>query len=145
MTTYATNRKATFDYEILKKFTAGLELIGTEVKSVRAGKASLAGAFIAVRSGEAFLLNAEVPAYQPKNAPNEYDALRPRKLLLSKDEIEELGSAEGTKGLTIVPISVYNKGRFIKVDVAIARGKKKFDKREAIKKRDTERDLKRTL
>ncbi|MEK7227577.1 MAG: SsrA-binding protein SmpB [Patescibacteria group bacterium] len=139
------NRKAFFDYEILKRFTAGVELLGTEVKSVRLGKMNLQGAFITVRGGEVYLVNADVPAYQPKNTPQEYDALRPRKLLLSKEEITELRDAEGTKGLTIVPLSVYNKGRFLKFDLAIARGKKKYDKREAIKKRDVEREIRRKL
>lgn len=141
----AENRKARFDYEILKRFTAGLELFGLEVKSARDGKVSLAGAFINVRGGEAYLLGADIPPFQPKNAPEDYDATRARKLLLSKREIEELLDAENTKGLTIVPLSVYNKGRFLKLDLAIARGKKKFDKRQAIKKRDTEREIKRTL
>jgi len=139
------NRKAKFDYEILKRFTAGIELLGLEVKSVRNGKISLLGAFVAVRGGEAFLIGADIPAYQPKNAPADYDATRARKLLLSKEELKEIGDAESQKGLTIIPISVYNKGRFLKVDIAIARGKKKFDKRETIKKRDAERDLGRTL
>ena len=139
------NRKARFDYEILKKFTAGLELFGLEVKSVREGKINLRGAFVGVRGGEAFLIGADIPPYQPRNAPVEYDATRPRKLLLTQNELKELEDAEQTKGLTIVPLSVYNKGRFLKADIAIARGKKQFDKRESIKKRDVERDLKRTL
>ncbi len=138
------NRKARFDYEIMKKFEAGLELTGTEVKSVRGGKMSLVGAFVAVRGPadkpEAYLLGSTIPAYQPKNAPEQYDETRPRKLLLSKEEIAELADAEGTKGLTIVPLSVYNKGRFLKADIAIARGKKEFDKRQAIKKRQALRD-----
>ncbi|MBX4181534.1 SsrA-binding protein SmpB [Candidatus Parcubacteria bacterium] len=145
MAPYADNSKARYDYEFLKRMTAGLELIGSEVKSIREGKMSLAGAFVAVRGGEAYLVGADIPAYQPKNAPLEYDATRARRLLLSKDELEELADAEGTKGLTIVPLSVYNKGRFLKIDIAIARGKKKWDKRAAIKKRDTERELKRKL
>lgn len=141
----AENRKARFDYEVLKEFSAGLELSGSEVKSARAGKMSLVGAFVAVRGGEAYLLGATIPPYQPKNAPAEYDATGPRKLLLSKAEIAELADAESTKGLTIVPLSVYNKGRFLKADIAIARGKKKADKRQAEKKRQTERDLGRSL
>lgn len=145
MTTYAENRKARFDYELLEKMSAGLELLGGEVKSVRAGKVSLSGAFISVRGKEAFLVGADIPPYQPKNEGKDYDPKRVRKILLSKKELEILEEAEATKGLTIVPISVYNKGRFIKLDLAIARGKKKFDKRESIKKRDTERDLKRSL
>ena len=103
------------------------------------------GAFVGVRGNEAFLIGADIPPYQSKNAPSDYDQLRPRKLLLAKKEIEKLRDAESAKGLTIVPLSVYNKGRFLKVDIAIARGKKKFDKRQAIKKRDVERDLKRSL
>ena len=145
MARYADNSKALFDYEIIQRFTAGLELVGTEVKSVRDGKCNLRGAFVSIRGNEAFLIGADIPAYQPKNAPADYDSLRARKLLLSKSELEELRLAEGTKGLTIVPLSVYNEGRFLKLDLAIARGKKKFDKRQAIKKRDVERDLKRTL
>lgn len=145
MSNYAENRKARFDYKLLEEFEAGLELTGPEVKSVRAGRVSLAGSFVSVRGGEAFLLNAEVQPYQPKNLATDYDPKRARKLLLTKDELEKLATAEATKGLTIVPITVYNKGRFIKCRVAIARGKKEFDKRESIKKRDTERDLKRSL
>lgn len=152
MAKYADNSRALFDYEILERFTAGIELLGTEVKSVREGKMNLRGAFVAVRPstgsgqvGEAFLVGAEIPAYQPKNAPQDYDAVRPRKLLLTKNELEELKNAEATKGLTIIPLSVYSKGRFLKLDIAIARGKKKFDKRQAIKKRDIERDLGRKL
>ncbi len=142
---YADNPKVRFDYEIIKKFSTGLELLGVEVKSVRGGKMNLRGTFVVVRGSEAFLVGAEIPAYQPKNAPKDYDSKRTRRLLLSKSELEELKDAEGTKGLTIIPLSVYNKGRFLKLDIAIARGKKKYDKRQAIKKRDVERDLKRSL
>ena len=145
MAAYADNRKALFDYEVLEKLIAGIELLGTEVKAVISGKMTLRGAFITVRGGEAYLINADIPPYQPKNTPEAYDAQAPRKLLLTKEEIERLRVAEATKGLTIIPLSVYNKGRFLKVDIAIARGKKKYDKRQAIKKRDVERDLRRTL
>lgn len=145
MATQIKNSKALFDYEILKRFTAGMELLGFEVKSLREGRANLRGTYIIVRDGEAYLSGADIPAYQPKNAPVDYDPKRIRKILLSKTEIGELEKAEATKGLTILPLSVYNKGRFLKLDIAIARGKKKFDKREAIKKRDIERDLKRSL
>lgn len=141
--TVINNKKVYFDYEILKTFTAGLELLGLEVKSVREGKINLRGAFIGIRGNEAFLIGADIPPYQPKNAPKDYDGTGPRKLLLKKAEIAELAEAEGTKGLTIVPLKVYNKGRFLKLDLAIARGKKQFDKRESIKKRDVERELKR--
>src|SRR3989344_1857181 len=90
MANYSENRKARFDYEILKKYEAGIELLGTEVKSVRGGQMSLEGAFVIVRGSEAFLINANIPPYQVKNSPNDYDALRNRKLLLTKKEINEL-------------------------------------------------------
>lgn len=143
MANYAENRKAHFNYEILEKFECGIELVGTEVKSVRSGQMSLEGAFVVIRGGEAFLINANIPPYQIKNAPKDYDPLRNRKLLLTKKEIAELAGSEKNKSLTIVPISVYNKGRKIKVNIALVKGKKKFDKRETIKKRDTDRELRR--
>ena len=145
MTTFANNRKAHFDYEILEKYSAGLELTGQEVKSVRSMRMNLRGSFVVVRGAEAYLVGSEIPAYQPKNALTDYDSNRPRKLLMSKAELKTLQGVESKKGLTIVPLSVYNKGRFLKIDIAIARGKKQFDKRQAIKKRDTEREIKRSL
>ncbi|MBP9715395.1 MAG: SsrA-binding protein SmpB [Candidatus Pacebacteria bacterium] len=143
MGNYAENRKARFDYEILEKYECGIELIGTEVKSVRGGRVSLEGAFVIVRGGEAFLINANIPPYQPANAPKDYDPLHNRKLLLTKKEINELTSSDKNKSLTIVPISVYNKGRKIKVEIALVKGKKKFDKRESIKKRETDIEIRR--
>ena len=143
MAHYAENRKARFDYEILEKYEAGIELLGVEVKSVRGGQMSLEGSFVIVRGGEAFLINANVPPYQPKNAPKDYDSLRNRKLLLTKKEIKGLASNEKNKSLTIVPISVYNKGRKIKIEIALVKGKKKRDKRESIKKRETLREIRR--
>lgn len=143
MANLARNQKVLFDYEILERFTAGLELLGSEVKSVRGGRMHLRGSFVTVRGEEAYLMGAEIPAYQPKNISKGYDPLRARRLLLSKKELGMLKAAEETKGLTIIPVSVYSKGRFLKLDLAIARGKKKHDKRQAIKKRDVERDLKR--
>jgi len=143
MPNYAENRKARFNYEILEKYETGIELLGAEVKSVRGGTMSLEGAFVIVRGGETFLINASIPPYQPKNAPKDYDPLRNRKLLLTKKEIAELAGSEKNRSLTIVPISVYNKGRKIKVEIALVKGKKKFDKRETLKKRDTEREIRR--
>ncbi len=140
-----TNKKAYFNYEILQKIEAGIELLGFEVKSLKKGQGSLAGARISVRGSEAFVVNMNIPPYQPKNTPQDYDPERPRKLLLNKKEIEEIGKTENQKGLTIVPISVYNKGRKIKVEIAIVRGKKKYDKRESLKKRDFEREIRRNL
>lgn len=145
MTNYAENRKVYFNYEILEKYEAGIELLGVEVKSVRGGKMSLEGAFVIMRGAECFLINASIPPYQPNNSPKDYDPLRNKKLLLTKKEISELAGSEKNKSLTIVPISVYNKGRKIKVSIALAKGKKKFDKRETIKKRETDREVRRTL
>ena len=145
MAFYAENRKIRFNYEILEKYEAGIELLGTEVKSVRGGQMSLDGSFVIVRGGEVFLINANIPPYQIKNAPKDYDPLRNRKLLLTKKEIAELAGSEKNKSLTVVPISVYNKNRKIKVNIALVKGKKKFDKRESIKKRETEREVRRTL
>ena len=139
------NKKVRFNYELLETFSAGMELFGYEVKSLRNKHGSLEGAHVIVRGGEVFLVGATIPAYQPANAPDDYDPARVRKLLLTKKEIGELAGSERRRGLTIVPISVYNKGRKLKLEIAVARGKKKFDKRELIKKRDTERDIRRSL
>jgi len=143
MASYTENRKAHFDYEILEKYETGIELFGTEVKSIRGGKMSLEGAFVVIRGGEAFLINSTIPPYQIKNAPKDYDPIRNRKLLLTKKEIKELAESEKNKSLTIVPISVYNKNRKIKVQIALVKGKKKYDKRENIKKRETDREVRR--
>jgi SsrA-binding protein len=139
------NKKVGFDYEILEKYSAGLELLGLEVKSLRSKKGSLRGAHITVRGGEALLLNAHIPPYQENNTPESYDPYRNRRLLLTKKEIAELGKQEEMKGLTIVPLSVYNKGRGVKIDIAIVRGQKKIDKREKIKERQSKRDVERSL
>ena len=139
----AENRRARFDYEILETYEAGIELIGQEVKSIKTGHCQLAGSYAIPRGEEIWLMNAQIPAYQPKNAPKDYDPLRNRKLLLTKKEIAELAGSEKNKSLTIVPISVYNKGRKIKVAIAEVKGKKKRDKRETIKKRETDREIRR--
>ena len=139
------NKKAYFNYEITEKFTAGIELFGFEVKSVREKKGQLEGAYITIRGGEAYLIGANIPAYQPKNAPTDFDPLRNRKLLLTKKEIKILADIEAKKGLTIVAIAVYNTGRKLKLEIGIAKGKKSFDKRETIKKRETDREIRRTL
>ena len=140
MSALVNNKKAFFNYEILEKFQAGIELLGHEVKSLRKGQGSLDGSYVTIRGGEAFLMNATIPPYQPSNT-KDYDPLRMRKLLLTKDEIRKLADIE--KGLTIVPISVYTKGPLIKVSVAVARGKKQFDKRASTKARETARSVRR--
>lgn len=139
------NKKARFDYEILDTYEAGIELLGAEVKSLRAGKGKLEGAHVIVRGGEAFLVGASVAPYQPKNTRKDYDAERPRRLLLTRKELHELLGIESLKGLTLVPISLYTKGRNIKLELASVRGKKKADKRETIKERDTKRDIQRIM
>ncbi|MCK9351209.1 MAG: SsrA-binding protein SmpB [Candidatus Paceibacterota bacterium] len=141
MPTFVHNKKAHFDYEMIEKFDAGIELLGHEVKSVKSSHGSLEGARVLVRGGEAFLVGASIPLYQPNNAVSAYQTDRTRKLLLTKKEIAQIARAEGQKGLTIIPISMFGKGKKIKVGIAIVRGKKKYDKRETIKKRDTERDI----
>ncbi len=139
------HRRARFDYEILEIFEAGMQLFGGEVKSLRDHKGKIEGAHAVVRGGEVFLVGMEIPPYQNTRESTEYDAKRVRKLLLNKKEIRELAKSEETRGLTIVPLALYNKGRVIKISIAIARGKKKGDKRESIKKRESERDIAREV
>lgn len=143
MPTLISNRKARHDYELLETLKAGVELFGYEVKSLRDGRGSLDGAHVIIRGGEAFLVGAHIPAFQSANAPKNYDPMRTRKLLLTSKEITRLAVSE--RGLTIVPISLYTMGRFIKVECAIAKGKKKHDKRETLKKRDDTREMERAM
>lgn len=139
------NKRVGFDYSILEEMEAGLELLGFEVKSLRAGLGSLKGARVVARGGEAYLVGATIPAWQPANAPKTYDPERPRRLLLSAKEIAHISSAEGEKGLTVVPLKVYNKGRNLKLSIAIARGKKKEDKRQSIREREEKVSIRRSL
>lgn len=139
------NKKAYFKYLILKKFEAGISLIGQEVKSIKTGRINLAGSYVVLRNGEVYLVGASVPPYQPKNAPADYNPERSRKLLLKKIEIKHLIGKVKEKGLTLVPLRVYTKKGKIKLEFGVARGKKKADKRELIKKREIERDIKREL
>ncbi len=137
------NKKINVDYEILETFESGIELLGLEVKSLRKNQGSLLGSHIIVRGGEVFLISTNIPAFQEKNTPDLYDPKRNRKLLLNKAEIQRIALLDAKKGLTIVPVSMYNKGKKIKVQIAVVRGKKKFDKREDIKKREVDRDIRR--
>ncbi|OGG49482.1 SsrA-binding protein [Candidatus Kaiserbacteria bacterium RIFCSPHIGHO2_01_FULL_54_36] len=139
------NKKVGFDYTILEEIEAGLELHGYEVKSLRAGRGSLKGARVVARGGEAYLVGASIPAWQVANAPKSYDQERTRRLLLSRTEIAHVASAEGQKGLTIVPLKVYNSGRNLKLLIAIARGKKGHDKRHSMRAREEKRRIQRTL
>ena len=139
------NKKVRLNYELLDTFEAGLDLRGFEVKALRARLGSLDGAHITVRGDEAYLIGMTIPPYQVANTPTSYDPMRNRRLLLNKKELAKLSSLESKRGLTIVPISVYNKGRNLKLSIAVARGKKKYDKREDLKKRDAKKDIERTL
>ena len=145
MADLVTHKKARLEYEILEEYEAGIELLGFEVKALRKGQGKLEGAHILVRGGEVFVVGMSIPPYQMKNTPETYDPERTRKLLLTKKEIGELAGSERQKGLTIVPISVYNKNRKLKVRVALARGKKQRDKREDLKKKDTKREIERLM
>lgn len=145
MKTLALNKRAKYDYEILEKFEAGLVLKGYEVKAIRAGRISLKGAYVIIKDDEAYLINADIPPYQPKNVPEDYKPGRTRKLLLHKKEIKTLIGKSMEKGLTLVPIKVYDKKGRLKLEFGIGRRKKKIDKRELIKKRETEKEIRRKL
>ena len=145
MATFAENRKARFDYEILETFEAGLVLSGAEVKSIKNGRMNLTGSYINFHNGELYLIGAFIAPYQPKNQPADYDPSRSRKLLLRKKEIISLTGGIKPKGLTLIPLKAYNKGRRIKLEFAVARGKKQYDKREVIAKREAARKIEREL
>lgn len=139
------NKKAHFDYEILEKMEAGLELRGFEVKALRNKQGSLLGSRVIIRGGEAYVVGMEIPPYQAANTPKDYEPQRTRKLLLKKSEINYLAGKSEQKGLTIIPISVYAKTRKIKMEIAVARGKKKYDKRARIKERESKIKIEREL
>jgi len=143
MTVYIDNRKAHFNYSIEDAVEAGIELMGFEVKAIKNGKGVINSAFCIVRGGEAYIVGMHIPPYQPHNIDPGYDPDRTRRLLLSKKEIKKLGDKDDTKGLTLIPLSLYSKGPYIKVSIAVARGKRVFDKRETIKKRDLDREISR--
>lgn len=134
-----TNRKAFFDYHIGEKFEAGIVLTGAEVKSLRRGQASLADSFVRVKNNEAYLINMYIAPYEQSDAQSS-EARRDRKLLLHKKQIISLLSKLSGSSLTVVPVSCYNTHNLIKVELALARGKKQFDKREAIKRKEAERE-----
>ena len=139
-----TNRRAFFDYQLLESFEAGINLYGHEVKSVRGGKADLAGSFVRIIGSEAYLVNAKIFPYQPGQV-EDYDERRTRKLLMHKKEIISLKSKTDGANLTLVPVSMYIKHGFVKLEVALGKGKRKYEKRESIKKRDIQRNLEQEL
>jgi SsrA-binding protein len=157
--TIAENRRARFDYEIAETYEAGIELLGGEVKSAKKGQLQIAGARVLLRGGsnsrrankagqtstpEAYLVNSHIPPYQPKNTPAGYEEDRARRLLLTRAEIKELIGALQEKGRMLIPLHAFLKNGYIKIELGIARPKKKSDKREALKKRAHSREMRRT-
>jgi len=140
----ATNRRARFDYEVIERVEAGLVLVGPEVKSLRAGKASLGEAYAMIRRGEAWLLNCHISPYDPASRENP-DPRRERKLLLHRKELRKLEGKLQERGFTMVPLSLYFKDGRAKVELALVRGKRRFDKRETIRDRESQRDLARRM
>ncbi len=139
------NKKAYFNYNILEKFEAGISLLGQEVKSIRLGRINLAGSYVTLKGEEVFLIGANIPPYQPKNTPTDYNPERLKKLLLKKSEIKYLIGKIKQKSLTLIPLKVYTKRGKIKLEFGITKGRKKTDKRDLIKKREAEREMKREL
>ncbi len=142
--TVAVNRKALHDYEILKRVEAGLALTGTEIKSIRLGRANIREAYARPEGGEMWLLNAHIAQY-PAGNRNNHEPTRPRKLLLHRSEIEELSEGANERGLTIVPLSLYLKRGMAKVELGLARGRRQYDKRQAIARREAERQMARAV
>ena len=138
--TLAVNRKARFEYEILDKFEAGLVLLGTEIKAMREGRANLGDAYARPEGGELWLVNAQIAQYSAAAPQDHHDPLRPRKLLLHKDQIARLSKQVSERGLTVVPLRLYIKGHLAKVELGVARGRKLYDKRRAIVDRERERE-----
>lgn len=145
MAVYASNKRATYDYEILEKIEGGLVLTGNEVKSIRTGHAKLGGAFVTFHHGEAMLTNAHIAPYRYALKDPLYSPTQPRKILLHQKQLLYLQQKSREAGLTIVPLSLYTKGRQIKIAIALAKGKKKVDKRQSIKKRELDREVRRAI
>lgn len=139
------NKKAYFDYDILEKIEAGIELLGFEVKAAKSGRIDLSGSYARLKDEEAWLVGALISPYQPNNTPKEYDPQRDRRLLLTKNELKTLSGKHKEAGLTIVPLRAYIKGRLVKVELGLARSKKKWDKRDVIKRRESDTEIRRTF
>lgn len=142
--TVATNRKARFNYEIIEAYETGIELRGTEVKSIRAGKINLGEGYASVENGEIFLKQVHISPYEQGNIFN-VDPLRIRKLLMHKHEIKKLLGETAQKGYSLIPLSMYLKRGKVKVQIALARGKKNYDKRESLAKKDAQRKMERDI
>lgn len=145
MKIFSENKKAYFNYQIIEKFEAGIVLNGQEVKSIKTKGLNLAGSYVIIKNEEVFWIGAKISPYQLKNVSPDYNAERARKLLLKKSEIKYLLGKSKQKGLTLIPLKLYNKNGKIKLEIGIAKSLKKFDKKEIIKKREIEREIKRAL
>lgn len=145
MKTYSENKKGSFDYNVLEKYEAGMILFGQEVKSIKTGHINLAGSYVVIRQGEPFLIGVKIPPYQPNNVGADYGEDRIRKLLLNKKEIDFLIGKTNQKGFSLIPLKIYENSGRIKLEFGLAKGKKKYDKKEKIKKRDIERETAREL
>jgi SsrA-binding protein len=145
MPTYANNRKAFHSYSVDETIEAGLVLSGHEVKSIRSGNVSLAGAYVTIRNGEGFLRNAYIGKYKQAGELPGYDESRERKILLHKKEIDRLIGKTKEKGLTLIPLEIYTSKKRLKLKVGLARGKKQYDKRESIKKKESKRSIDRAI
>jgi len=139
----ATNRKAKFEYFLLEHYEAGIALKGSEIKSIRAGQISITEAYVQVNGSNAWLVNANISPYDPASREN-HDPKRNRRLLLNKREIKEIGEGIQRKGLTVIPVEVYLKDGLAKLNIALAKGKKLYDKRNSIAEREIQREIKRT-
>lgn len=141
--TIAQNRRARFNYDLSEQFEAGIVLTGTEIKSVREGRVNIAEAYARIRDGELWLMNAHIAEFKGASHYSEHDTLRPRKLLLHKREIARLEIQLGRERSTLVPLRLYLKDHHAKVEIAVAKGRRQYDKRHAIKRRETEREMQR--
>lgn len=145
MSALAINKKARFDYEILETIEGGLKLTGSEVKSVKAGHAQLKGAFLHIQGNELWLKGAFIALYKPAGAQEGYVADRDRKVLVHRRELGRLMGKKGEEGLTLIPLSIYTKGDLVKLEFGVARGKKKYEKREAMRNRDADRHMREAM
>lgn len=145
MATLADNKRARFDYEILETIEAGIALFGHEVKSVKTGHVSLQGSFVTIRGNDLVLTNALIPFYPFAGDPSSYDPTRPRRLLVKRNEAKRLIGKVRTNGLTLVPLRVYTKRRLVKVEFALAKGKREYDKRATTRKREADRKIARAM
>ncbi len=143
--TYSENKRAYHDFEIIETYEAGMVLEGHEVKAIKTGKISIIGSYVKVSGSEVFLIGAVISPYQPKNTPKDYDPQRTRKLLLNKKEIAKLIGKTKERGLTIVPLKVYDKRGKVKLLIGLSKAKKKHDKREVIRKKEEKRKIERVL